>query len=202
MDMRRRDRDGRTRAGVSLIELLVVIMIMAILMGVLLPTLPRIIDSGESAACAAHLKGVGESLVLFKEDHRQAHPVAKYMPPPWLSGDEDPPFNTAMANYLEPDSEAYRCPGDPIVYDFEYETEDGELKHTGMSYTFITALSGVSYEDSFFARFLNRPPTETPVLHDYDGGSFETQDGRIVTVEFFHNRRNVLYVDGHVGPPR
>ena len=57
-----------------------------------------------------------------------------------------------------------------------------------------------AYEQTFFARFLRFSPSDTPVMHDFDGGTFERQDGQTVQVNFFHPRRNILFVDGHVGP--
>ena len=69
-----------------------------------------------------------------------------------------------------------------------------------MSYTYLIAYAGQRFEETFFARFLNLGPSDAPVMHDYDAGSFETQAGDVITVDFFHDQRNFVFVDGHVGP--
>lgn len=191
----------RAAAGFSLIELIVTISIIAVLIGILIPVLPRVIDSSRRAACGANLRSVGQAFEMHKGQHRDEYPKAKYMPAPWLSGDTDPSLNDAMAPYMDPKSEGWRCPGDSIVYDYEYTDASGERKISGSSYTFIVMLSGRRFEDSAYARFLRRTPTDSPVVYDYDGGTFETQTGDMVQVGFFHGSRSVLFVDGHVGPP-
>jgi len=192
---------NRTLRGFSLIELLVSMFILATLMGILLPVLPRIRDSAQRATCAAHLSDIGKGVEMFRSDHHEQHPKARYMPPPWLSGDKDPSFNIAMMDYLAVDSGVYVCPGDRVVHSRVYVDAKDQRHTTDSSYTFNLALSGVSYEQSFYAKFLKRPLTQTPVLNDFDGGTFETQDGDMVQVDFFHAKRNVLYVDNHVGLP-
>ena len=187
------------RRGFSLIELMVVISIIAILLGIVLAAMPKVRESGLRAACGANLRGLGVGVEAYKQDNADKFPAARYMPPPMLSGDPDPPLNTALADYIEINNPAYRCPGDRMVYDLEYTTDEGETRTCGMSYTYITGLSGVTFEQSFFSRFLNRTTTNTPVIHDYDGGTFELQDGEEIRVGFFHSERMVLFVDGHVG---
>ncbi|MEC9372533.1 MAG: type II secretion system protein [Planctomycetota bacterium] len=192
---------NRTRAF-SLIELLVSISIISVLMGIILTVLPGVRDSARRTACGANLRSIGTAIQSHRANHRDTFPVARYMPPPWLSGDTDPPLNVALEPYMEPDSEAYQCPGDRVVWSQTYETEDGQPRVCGMSYTYVAGLSGLQFEQTFYATFLQRTTTNTPVAHDYDGGTFETQDGRLVPVDFFHESRSVLYVDGHVDSPK
>jgi prepilin-type N-terminal cleavage/methylation domain-containing protein len=192
---------GRTRnsRGFSLIELLVVIAIIAVLIGILLPTLPKVRDSARKAACGVNLRSVGQAIEMYKQSTKNdAFPKARYMPPPWLSGDEDPPLPKVLTNQMEERTPAWRCPGDKIVHSTEY-TADGETKTSGASYTYIVTFSGLPYEQSFFYRFLSKTPSQVPVAHDFDGGTFETQDGRNVQVNFFHSARNLLMADGSVG---
>ncbi len=181
----------------SLVELIVTISIIAVLMGLLLPVVPRLRDTARKTACAANYHGIAQGFQMYRDQHEDKFPEARYMPPPWLSGDEDPPLRVAMESYIEAE-DAWRCPGDPIVFDFPTEANAGPQSHTGMSYTYNVGLSGLSHAQSFFAKFLRHEPANTPLSHDFDGGGFETQDGEIVQIDFFHNRRNILYADGHI----
>lgn len=188
-----------SRAGFTLIELLVSMAIIAVLIGILLPTLPKVRNAARQAACAANLRSVGQGIEVYKNDFREVFPIAKYMPPPWLSGDVDVPLNVALERYIEPLTPAYRCPGDRIVFFKEYTDDTGATKTTGMSYTYLSALGGQPYDDTFFYTRLGLSPSDAPVAHDFDGGTFETQTGEFVVVDFFHDRRNLLFADGHAG---
>lgn len=185
--------------GFSLIELLVSISIITILIGILLPTLPRVRDSARRAACGAHLRGVGQGVELYKNDFREVFPVARYMPRPWLSGDDDPSFNEALSGYLDPVSEAWTCPGDKVVHTSVFLDEDGTEAECEVSYTYVSGVGGQRYEETFFGRRLDLPPNESPIAHDFDGGTFEREDGNLVPVDFFHTSRNLLFADGSVG---
>jgi len=188
------------RRGFSLIELMVAISIIAILLGIILAALPKVREAGLRAACGANLHGIGVGIEAYKLDNGEKFPAARYMPPPLLSSDTDPPLNVVLADYIEASNPAWRCPGDPVVYELEYEDAAGVKQMCGMSYSYEgAALSGRTFEESFYARVLKRDTTTTPVAHDFDGGTVELQDGRTVFAEFNHTERNVLFVDGHVG---
>lgn len=192
----------RHRPGFSLLELLVVIAIIAVLLAILLPALPAIRDSGRRAACGSNLRSIGQGIQLYFQQSKDTFPIARYMPPPWLSGSTRPGLPTALASSIDPDSRGYRCPGDKVIATTTWQDTTSTPpveREGGVSYTYVTALSGIRYEDSFFYRRLAIQPTEAPVAYDFDGGTYETQDGRQVTAPFFHSSRNVLFVDGHVG---
>ncbi len=193
------NRNEKHRGGFSLIELLVVITIIAVLIGILLPTLPRARDAARRVACAANLRSMGQLMEMYRTENDELFPTARYMPPPWLSGDDDPALNTVFADSVNTDSKAYRCPGDKIVWRTPYTDDQNEPQTTDMSYTYIVSLSGRRYEQTFFYRRMNWQPGQTPVAHDFDGGTFETQDGDLIQIDFFHQKRNLLFVDGHVG---
>ena len=187
-----------TRRGFSLVELLVVIAVIGVILSILLPTLPRIRDSAQRTRCAANLTGIGRGVLIFMHENRDRFPEARYMPPPWLSADTDPPFNEALKSYIEPRSGVYECPGDRVVH--TRPVAPGSDETCGMSYTYITGLSGQRFEETFFHRFLGMTPSDVPVLYDFDGGAFETQDGETIVVGFFHTRRVFLFADGSARP--
>ena len=200
--------------GFTLMELLVSITIISVLIGILLPVLPRVRDAARRTVCQSNLRQIGISITAYQDKNRGEFPAARYMPEPWLSGDEDPPLNVALGDFLESDSEVYRCPGDHEVCTRVYIDEDGAERECGVSYTYTTALSGRTFEDTFFSRFLNLQPSDVPVLHDYDGGLYELrepewaaddpnydplEDRPEAQIDFFHEKRSFLYADGSVG---
>lgn len=189
-------------AGFSLIELLVVMSIIALLIGILLPTLGPAMNAGRQTRCAANLRGIGQGIELYKNDYREVMPVARYMPRPWLSGDPAPSFNDALEQYIEPLSLAYQCPGDRVVFEIEYTDDSNVTRRGGSSYTYSSGLSGERIEESWFVQRLRLSPNVIPVMRDFDGGTYETSDGRFITVQFFHDKRRLLYADGSVDGSR
>ncbi|MEM9790385.1 MAG: type II secretion system protein [Planctomycetota bacterium] len=61
--------------GFSLVELLVVISIVALLIGVLLPTLSAARSTATDAACRANLRSVGQLLTMYADAHDDQLPV-------------------------------------------------------------------------------------------------------------------------------
>lgn len=192
-------RPSSPRRGFSMVELLVVIAIIAMLVGILLPSLGAAMNAGRQARCLANLRGLGQGIELYKNDFREVFPVARYMPEPWISSSDFPSLNEAMESYVEPTSEAYHCPGDKLIYEYPYTDDDGIRRNSGSSYTYTSSLSGQRTEESFFFTRLSFPPSDIPVLRDYDGGTFEARDGSLITVDFFHDKRMFLFADGSGG---
>jgi prepilin-type processing-associated H-X9-DG protein/prepilin-type N-terminal cleavage/methylation domain-containing protein len=72
-------RDGARRRmprGFSLVELLVVIGIIALLVGLLLPALPRVREHARQAKCAATLRSIGQAAQMHAVEHRGHLPAA------------------------------------------------------------------------------------------------------------------------------
>lgn len=210
------DRRTRFAPGFSLIELLVSLAIIATLIGILLPTLSSARDAAKRVGCSSNLRQIGLAIELYTEDHQGTFPAASYMPSPWLSklrADADnpggvPSFNDAMRAFLESD-EIYKCPGDRVVFDTPIDPADPFGAVGGSSYTYVTILAGRTINEvmgSRFGQMLGFTPSSTPVMHDFDNapvvddgsGGYETEDGRLISVGYFHNSRNLLYADGHV----
>lgn len=63
------------RSGFTLVELLVVIGIIAILMGILIPTLSRARESANTVACASNARQLALAIRLFSQEHRGYMPT-------------------------------------------------------------------------------------------------------------------------------
>ncbi len=121
----------KSRQAFTLIELLVVIAIIAVLMGILMPTLGRIRKQAQNIACQAHLKSWGLFFKLYTDDHDgKFHPGQNTGGPGlWMN---------ALYPYHKDEPKLLRCPTAKHVV--VPGGEWGTLKswqYTGGSRTFI-----------------------------------------------------------------
>ena len=98
-------------AGFTLIELLVVVAIVALLVGMLVPTLSRARLVAKSTVCAANLRALGSAAAQYRCEFDDYVPVCwkntpSTYPKPWKS------WRTLLAPYT-PSVAAFNCPGVP-----------------------------------------------------------------------------------------
>jgi prepilin-type N-terminal cleavage/methylation domain-containing protein len=71
------------RNGFTLVELLVVIAIIALLMGILMPSLARVRVIANRMVCGSHLSGIGKSMLMYASDYHNKYPRAGLFNSAW-----------------------------------------------------------------------------------------------------------------------
>jgi prepilin-type N-terminal cleavage/methylation domain-containing protein len=64
------------KKGFTLVELLVVIAIIAVLLGVLMPSLAKVRNMADRMVCSTRLSDVGKSMMMYAQEHAGKYPTA------------------------------------------------------------------------------------------------------------------------------
>lgn len=183
----------------TLIELLVVVAIIALLVGILLPSLTAARQRAKKVACAGNLKSIGQCIQMYCGANSDRFPYARYMPYPFVSSmTAYPALPGALVDELGKDNKAFKCPGDTQVFGLT-RTVSGVEQICNSSFTYNASLCGELLAESFFVKIMGFPDSEVPVAYDYDNGIFKLTTDEEIEVSPFHAKRNLLFADWHVG---
>lgn len=176
-----------TPRAFTLVELLVVIGIIAVLIGLLVPSLSRARESANRAKCLANLRAIGQAIALYANDFKDRVPNNN---PKGTALDYDGIDKTLVAfynAYLEPPAILY-CPSDSDPAPTEIVTGDGTLPNSARcSYDFYSI-----YWMPEYGPFMTKLKV-APLVWDWNGGmNKRDRDQNHGTAG-----GNVLFSDGH-----
>ena len=141
------------KAGLTLLESLIAIVVVAVLAGVAYPISTAAIGRSREAACLGKLRGLGVGLHAYLQDHQQTMPV-------WRTaradrGDDEgaPTLETGLAEYLE-SPEAFHCPADKA-----------QFARSGSSYMWNSTQNGLHVTKLAFFGIADRPHA-IPLISD------------------------------------
>jgi prepilin-type N-terminal cleavage/methylation domain-containing protein/prepilin-type processing-associated H-X9-DG protein len=133
--------------GFTLIELLVVLAIVAVLAGLILPTLSRAREMGRRTVCLNNLKQIFLAFDMYATDNEDYYPVAAAVPSLHLN--DDPRICDVLASYTNSPA-VFMCPSD----------REGYYAREGSSYEYNVSLGGRK-------RDKRKRDTTTWVFYDY-----------------------------------
>ncbi|MGE9268770.1 MAG: type II secretion system protein, partial [Verrucomicrobiales bacterium] len=107
-------KGGReTTKGLSLVELLVVVAVLALLAGLGVPVGLKMREQARQAACLGQLRGLGVALEAYLGDH---HGIMPELAMGRSSASEDVPVLEVVLRPYVASEEAFRCPADEEFY--------------------------------------------------------------------------------------
>ena len=200
MGPRHRGRGG----GFTLTELLVVIGVIALLIGILLPTLSKARESSRKAACLANLRSLGQALHMYAnvwKDHLpNGSPPGVKNAVPWFSYEGQDKVLVYFANEFVKAPPAFHCPSDISPQPSKIVTAEWSFDDSArISYEFFS----VWWPHAQPCR-LSKLKGRAPLAWDVDGGNPPSDKlppgfgGGEGTLARNHKAGgNVLHADGH-----
>ncbi|QOJ01524.1 MAG: prepilin-type N-terminal cleavage/methylation domain-containing protein [Phycisphaeraceae bacterium] len=128
-------------SGFTLIELLVVIAIIALLIGILLPSLGKAREAGRSAKCLSNIRQFGQATLLYAQDYKDTVPPVGV----WArQQEEDWAAPGVIYQYLGNADKAGECPTNKrrgVSFEDGRNMWNGDTK-LDFDYTMVAAMEG------------------------------------------------------------
>ncbi|MBI4023642.1 MAG: prepilin-type N-terminal cleavage/methylation domain-containing protein [Verrucomicrobia bacterium] len=163
-------RDGLLSQGLTLLELLVTVGMIAVLAAMLYPALRRSKQAGETAACLGNLRQIGVALQAYVNENNLRMPVLQ---------------NRDSATNAVPSMDTVLLPGVPVSRVFQCPSDRSHLfEQTGTSYFWNFTVNGQDI-NNLFSVAGGSDPVHIPLVSDKEGFHPDSRD-----------RVNILYADG------
>jgi prepilin-type N-terminal cleavage/methylation domain-containing protein len=117
-----RRKVGMPGRGFTLIELLVVISVIALLVGIVMPSLGSARQTARRTKCTANLRSIGQGFSMYLKDSKDRFPAVRPLQGSEPGGGNDPSLLDLIADYL--DAEVPRRDGGPGSRDTDFIVND------------------------------------------------------------------------------
>ncbi|CAN5834619.1 hypothetical protein BH11PLA1_BH11PLA1_22270 [soil metagenome] len=133
------------RPAFTLIELLVVIAIIAVLVGILVPSLAGVRAYSRNVKCRTNLRSFGQSFQMYLNDNKELMPYVRPFYDPAINTSSDPALLDIFSVYMDAktpqrenpdDPESKYIPADPFFCPADRKPEDEAGYSLGISYEY------------------------------------------------------------------
>jgi prepilin-type N-terminal cleavage/methylation domain-containing protein len=168
--------DSRRWNSFTLIELLVVMAIIALLVGILMPSLKSARESARATRCQANLHSIGQAIKAYMMDNHDYFPPMACVPTVELTvSKKRVPMNVLLATYAGGNSSVLANEWSNSANKWNDRKNLNELFHCPCDR--IKTASSVEYMSDGTAKNLSDSPGNYGTYFEWQGSSYETLPG-------------------------